>query len=546
LATQFPREFLQNPALPLLLLEQPDFLQTLSGPPLERVLREPSAPDYLLRWAAEHPSDRIRAQLLANPALPSSLFFLLLGDPNSSIRSRALRHPHAASVLTYFVQAGCSHTLQEVLAPGPASPEMLARLAEGGLFAKLLAAQHPQTPPDCLRELARHCQPSSTETFDPSTIHVQPVQVREALALNPSTPEDVISGLALDRSEICRSASARHPHMSPAWLAWLVRAGSSPTLLGLGPYDLALSAEELEALAERGWWGKALAARHPNISRAWLDRALAAVPSHHMEPGFALYLAQNEALNAADLTLLHSKRSNSYARDLVAANITAMIAQHRNTPPPLLARLLDHGQERVYRAAAQNPSTPTDALRDALLRIDHRKLRPFLAQNPSAPAEEVALLRRLGASFTPGQADDPCPADLSPEDVARALSLGGFARFLAARSPALSPHEQTALSQDREMWIQASLAQNPALIPALAEQLAGKALWVRESLATNPKLAPALLERLSRDEEDIVRWACARNLSTPRVALRRLASPTENEKVCASAGATLRALGERV
>jgi hypothetical protein len=85
----FPKSFAQNPSVPLLLIEDPEYL---SRWPLllRRLLSLRELPAFLWYEARRHKSREVRVLLADSPHAPPSLLSSLLHDPSAIVQRRAL------------------------------------------------------------------------------------------------------------------------------------------------------------------------------------------------------------------------------------------------------------------------------------------------------------------------------------------------------------------------------------------------------------------------------------------------------------------------
>lgn len=505
LALQFPAEVLDNPGFLLLTLEDPSFFSSLSPQLLVRLLSQPAPPPALLALAIRSPHELARTTAAQHPALQAAQRFALCGDASASVRRAIAQNPVARAEVELFQRAGAAPSLAELSATTPHNTTMdeLSALATGGLFAQLLVASHPNATPELLRQVevsSRQSAPSSHH------YHVAPFAVHQALLKHPRTPPDVVERFCLEPYPALRAGAAAHPNTPRAFLALLVRAGSTPNLEALQAPDETIPAAALDALAERGPWGKKLAAAHPNTPRARLAVFLQQ-PSEFRDS-----LARNPTLSGPELQSLYYAASTPTKLSL---------ALNPSAPPKLLASLLEEPDPALRRAAAVHPSTPAQALAARALHLkEEAAIRTLLSQHPQFPRQLAEVLSALA----PENAAQQTPAQLSRALAYALQQPGTYLHLLAARHPALPVAEQEQLSRSSQYKVRAALAGSAALLPEVAARLVKDSdLWVREALAENPKAPPSCVLALSSDAEEVVRWAAARNPSTPAEALRRLA-----------------------
>ena len=111
LGAQFPKEFLQNPMLSMLSLEDPQFWGTLTPGLMLALLRIPTAPiekvsaALLSRKDALYLSTKLELYLASHPKTDVDLLIALAGSFNSEVRQKAARHPRLPSALAKIAGA---------------------------------------------------------------------------------------------------------------------------------------------------------------------------------------------------------------------------------------------------------------------------------------------------------------------------------------------------------------------------------------------------------------------------------------------------------
>jgi len=71
LGQQFPKEFIANPLLDLLLLENPALLGELPTALLVQISKKPECPGVFLSWAASHPEEKVQLAVAMNAKAPA-------------------------------------------------------------------------------------------------------------------------------------------------------------------------------------------------------------------------------------------------------------------------------------------------------------------------------------------------------------------------------------------------------------------------------------------------------------------------------------------
>lgn len=330
LARWHPEAVLRNPALPLVLLEDPRWADKLLPETALTMLRAEDVPAFLLStfagrpgpvgqaarlhigltgecgpdwegearealWEAAGLSEKeesrkeesrkeepFPARLLSLDLVAAWLVGPLAAHGNASVRRAVARSPQAPQdLLTLLRRAGSTSDLGGPAPPDPALPASdLERLARGGPWAKLLAARHPNTPPVVLEglagggdeTLARHLvrNPATPAALRESlAVSLGPV-FRRASARDPETPPAALARLAADATRDVRWMAAWNPHTPPDALAALAGDADARVRQGVGR-NAAAPAALLAALAgDTARWVRLAAARHPDTPPAAL------------------------------------------------------------------------------------------------------------------------------------------------------------------------------------------------------------------------------------------------------------------------------------
>lgn len=329
LAGIYPAEFCANPALPLLLLEDPGLPARFEPVSLGRLLSH-----------SDVPADFLEALALLGqpgPAQAARLHVGLAGQAGAGWRDEIARAVAelpglpADDLLPLLLALGRAPAwLAEPLAarlgprPAPAAPAPPADdLGIAGLVDLLdsddpaeraRAAADPRTPPELL------AQARDREFWgdgDPA--------VFKALAANPSSPPEVLLAIAADRLALntaARRAVAHNPSASADALALLV---DEPYAMDI---PLALAA-------------------HPNTSDAQRARMAATALENAWEGGQPLYRAI--ALSQPDTS---AERLAAQARSPFWVERLA-VALHPRTPAATRATLADDGNRLVCAAARE-------------------------------------------------------------------------------------------------------------------------------------------------------------------------------------------------
>ena len=205
-----------------------------------------------------------------------------------------------------------------------------------------------------------------------------------ALARHPAATPEIMSQLSTDGVKEIRRLAAKHHEVSKAELDLLVRAGSTPDLMGLSEPDPALPAGEIKTLLDGGVWARQLAVRHPNSDDETLARLLC-----DREPKIREWAA------------VHPNLPADIKRDLIRAgsgsDFQGIMPPDPDLPAARLWQISALGSWGEW-VAANNPYAPAELLESLAQSVDPQ-VRHFVARNPSTPA---AILAKL-AEDTPAQ-----------------------------------------------------------------------------------------------------------------------------------------------
>ena len=503
LAGRYWQPFLENPVLPLLLLEDPGLPHRLPLRVLRALVRREGVPPLILQTLARH-ADR-------------------------EVREGARFHVDAASAATETAPEDWHQLLRRELEKLPAQratlPEMLdldivpawlldsvAGTGSGTLRAAIMTSSKR---PDASLAL-RHVGALLRRTFGEwQTVTYQ-------YSWGPSEHRELHGQLPLAEAEAERLAQGS--------LAWQIQAARSASL----------SIATLERLARSAQWqvGSALA-RHPRLTL-----------------GAAMQLASR-----GDVRVLRNLAQSRHAPATLLPNLARSadaavrrgVARNRGTAPATLALLAADTDTSVRLAVAQHRNLPyaalsalvTDTDPDVRIRAAHNRtcdlplFEQLVADTNLKVRERVARRRGLPAAIIRRLLDDP------DSDVRHAAAINygtprhimDFMNECAMGAPAERPPmpewgdakgwyyrkglvEPRLHSDDRDL--QTRLYQGTATKDEEDEAAAATATALRRSAAYKTT-RPALLTQLADDPEAQVRQSVAGNINTPIEVLRRLA-----------------------
>jgi hypothetical protein len=435
------RQALKNPATPRWILEllvragatpdlrgkgEPDptlegeALRTLveAGPWARQLVAEhPNTPAYVLDVLVDQPSASLRLALARHPNASGAALARLACDAETGVRAAATSHPNVpVEIVGLLAASGAGLDPSRASRPeGELDEGDLRALAELGPWGRYLAARHPACPADLLGEIARDPDwrirsglLDNPNTPDALLAHLlgtedadELASLRELNRANP--PASALQRLAQHPNPEVRMAVARHPAVGPELLgvlasdgtrevrrfvvdnpntrakdvALLVRAGSTPDLMGLSEPDLAMGEQDLDELSRRGLWARQLAVRHPNTAPDTLARLLC-----DAEPKIREWAAVHTSMPQETIQALIRAGSGT--------DFQGFMPPDPDVTPEGLRRLAALGSWAQW-VAAVHPNAPLDLLEELAGHEDAR-IRQSVARHPRASR---ALLARL-------------------------------------------------------------------------------------------------------------------------------------------------------
>ena len=97
LAPQFPAEFLDNPRLDWMLIEDPASFHKLDEKVLMEIFKRQDCPTAFLRWAADHKSIEVKLAVISNKETPKDVLERLARSRNKRISAAARAHEKLAA-----------------------------------------------------------------------------------------------------------------------------------------------------------------------------------------------------------------------------------------------------------------------------------------------------------------------------------------------------------------------------------------------------------------------------------------------------------------
>lgn len=513
LGQQFPKEFLANPALDLLLMVNPSLMEQIPEALLIRLLKQANCPAYLLTWAAGQGRAKVQLVVAMHPEVPEEGLAKLraskhesvleavrarMGEIDGSIQDPEQAFEQAVRDRLYSMLPGELEDAWQAkdigLAQWAALP-LTFRLAKatnsGSLPANVIVKMLRSTnwSIESIMDALPNYQDWDSVLGDPNV----PLDVlereaenenwlfRKSIAGNLSTPESVLEALSKDAE-----ASIRR---------WVVENPSRPVSV------LEVLATDEDLYVRSGVAGNSL-------TPASVLEALSKDADEYVR----YCVARNPSAPFPVLEQLSKDRIGD-ARRGVSGNTSA--------PASVLEVLAKDKDDEVRRRVAENPSTPVSVL-EVLIK-DKSAVRCGLAKNPSATASTLELLaKNTDKDVRCSVAENPS----TPATVLEALAQdkNSDVRELVAKNPSTPVSALVGLAKDKAAFVRWNLVDNPSTPFSAWELLVkDKDEWVRRTVAENPSTPAFALEVLAKDESKYVRQRVAENPATPASAFDVLA-----------------------
>ena len=497
LGKQFPDAFLSNPALDLILIENPGLLLNFDESLLVQIAKRKACPEVFLKWAMRQGSEQVLMAIAMNPSTPVELLQQLMASEFKPVKEAVRFHKklldgmEVSDIQAYFKQA----VIERLSALSARDAYKMWRGKEISLVhfcylsvgARLLIANDgefdstvnaPNAAAWMLAEIAtvndKYYRGAVAENSKTPSVTLmilskdKDAYVRYNVASNPNTPIESLMTLAEDKDESVRARVARNPN--------------TPS-------------ESLMTLAEdKGEWVREWVAGNPNTP--------------------------NESL----MTLAEDKDES----------VRATVAGNPNTPSELLMTLAEDCSDTnldILWDISTNPNTPRGLVQKLLpvlsADLEINKGRDFRIESPNLPIElQQQLLSTLAKDrykksrlYAASNLNTPsCSLALLAEDKNAEI------RNAVARNPNAPEALLTLLSNNKNEWVRRDVASNPNTPEALLTLLSkDKNEWVRSDVASNPNTPIESLMTLSLDEDADVRSEVASHPETTKTMLERLA-----------------------
>ena len=330
----------------------------------------------------------------------------------------------------------------------------------------------------------------SLEEIKELSMHKDP-RVRWSVAVNPSTPENILINLSQDDQE--------------AYASDQVRSGVAENEnSSLSVFEFLLSSEE--------WNLKNKIAANINCPSSILEKL-----SEDPDDGIRAAVASN--LNAPRKILeklINDEWSVQYS-----------ISENISTPEELLLELATEADEDILNNLALNISTPASLL-DELSQNENVDIRASVSFNPKTSSSILDLLSNDDDEYVRANVAEHlntptnCLEKLSNDDNEDVRSK--VATNINTESSIL-----TKLSEDNEESVRANVALNPNTPSTCLLKLSDESnVSILERIASNLSTPIEILNKLSDSKESLIRWSIARNCNTPESTLEKLSKDKDS------------------
>ncbi|HRR10047.1 MAG TPA: hypothetical protein PLO56_15260 [Rhodothermales bacterium] len=231
---------------------------TWEGELFRLCLRHSPLPDFIFAIMAEHGQEYVRATIAENPFLSPRYKEKLRSDRSEAVRLAACRdHPAKQHQTQPALWQHQTEKLAETfILTHPESPEEWVKLAQNPDVAlREAVALHPKTPVEVLVQLAKS----------------QEMRIQRAVARNPNTPPEVLEEILSDLRHIERDLAEQNPVMRQIVMNMLGRSKEAYfSVFYLVQCPILVPERFQNKCHAPSWIERYVLARHPEIPLDWL------------------------------------------------------------------------------------------------------------------------------------------------------------------------------------------------------------------------------------------------------------------------------------
>jgi predicted DNA-binding WGR domain protein len=460
LGQQFPEEFLVNPILDLLFLENPALLHELPESLLVQVLRKDGCPDAFIRWAAGHRSEKVQLAAIMNPRIPkvaleelkSSQYELVRGglsfdtkemsveDAEAIFREEVRKRLNALSIS----EALEAWSQKDIGLPQWSNLSLPARLAVSGINFYLHSWG-----------IGSKMKVDFAPSEEMAEIFIALAEKSRDQRLRLASVEALLgSFFVVSRFDIDDAWIVENEEASKAILDKLLQLAEKEFSKSTSTSSKAdISVEKLKV------WARSVreidrsnAARNPNTPKELLNDLL-----HDKRPWVRLYAATNSSVSSeqAEAVLFELiDEKNEMLRGAVARNSRASAES--------LERLAGNGTIHDLLSLLVNP-TISSALEERIFRsLEDSRYNPWFIRK--LDAVQIEIKRAIDSKdITHFQGKEPSKTVLSKRPLASVMAL--------CAGPYIEPSRLARLVGSTDWLVRAGIAKNQGTPPNLLHKL---------------------------------------------------------------------------
>lgn len=430
LSWKHPQSFHDNPILPLLLLENPNFLAGIRNLGVLFIAERPHP--LICEFAAKSNIHDFRKKAAAHPKTPPPLLRMLIADPIKEVSEAARENPSLPDELQSRFKA--------LRSPGgPLPTEELTALAGLGKWPCAWVIASKRTPPDLIRPLMKDfsldvCLAALSHPETPSSLIEEILQtflgdrslsmgpyskegVLRAIAQHPACLSEQLSLIVKSSYREARCVAARHPALSSADIEHIASCPDRNARVALAerkdlPLEIQLRLSEdgdeqvrsrvasryPETTKERKRWRQEMEEGRlaEAVLRGFAARGDAAAFSVLLYPGTSEALCTEIAQKAGQefSQLLCSceipPKKTEFLASLKNTYIHTGLVKNQGTPEPILVQIALSGEQPIRTLLFS--LRQTNAVLAALVKAGFAPAVERLARNKSATEAQLSTL----------------------------------------------------------------------------------------------------------------------------------------------------------
>ncbi|MBD2195963.1 MULTISPECIES: variant leucine-rich repeat-containing protein [Calothrix] len=584
LAKLFPRHLFRNPAIDLLILENPNLLATAFDTVLPNLIKRKLVPVSLLEYAAKSSSETVKLAVTVNSQTPKATLEYLASSNNQLVVEAAQMHVNwnddaNCEDWQEIAQTAINNILNDCLEEFKDAIQQIAKINElrSGIpkhflrfvpyrkdeydetivseleeiaqseqsNVRLIAAKHPNTPARILEQLLEFGNRSIFYELasNPNTpVHVlekllqQPdlYELGRRIAGNPNLPLELLEEMAdSDRHNAVHAAIASNPR-TPVYI--LEKLASNQRLNSYVHQAIAYNPNTpvslLEKLArDRGddYTVRNRIANNPKTPKQLVLRMLWLFELRHLG-GYSLYSGVEE------FGMMNPHVSGNFLEKLLECQ--------ENTLKTAWHQQFKDAAKLEIAAIAGHPNLPEKSLKKLLLEHEKDFIRYAACDNPNTPnfivqiwgidilkdlnqgIVNVAVLKRIAASLYANQELLAVLVNHEHPNVRKAAASNPCIDDAILASWESSPNYQPG-ELESSLYPERELLSKWEQIP----------LSTRLTVLLNPQAPKGILAKIARSFSWLERYAIAQNSNTP-TQIRQILTQDGNRVVRAAASFT--------